>query len=203
MKKIILIFSIFTIGCNQKHNDIENIEILTYGMNHDSDSNPVMEHPRNYSIIYGNGQSESINYLSDLNNKPKFIKHTINEKILIDISKKTLNLDDKYFLLKQNDFTNEIYCGLTIYTRVRIKYNDRKSITFVYLNHNLKTKRYLEFQKLERQFENSKIITKVVNNDTLNLIKSMKEFESFSKKFEKDLQFPRVINKVKLIESKS
>lgn len=189
MRKIILILTIFFVGCNQKSNDIEDVEIMTYNRDFDSNSNSIFR-VIDYSIIQENGDAKSINY-RHFDNQNKFIKYEVNQKILNEISIKTRNLNDKYFVLKEEDFANEIFCGLNVYTRYRIRFKNRESITFVYLNRKLKTKKYSDFLKLKQEFEvNKSKGYKIANQDTLNLIRQAELFKVFATSFKDNLLYP-------------
>jgi hypothetical protein len=186
MKKILILLSIILISCTNDKNEIENIEILSYIRNFDSNHNSYIQ-PELYSIILPNGNCKTINYSGLMKNK--FVESTINEGTLNNISAKTLKLNSDYFKIEEGDYTNDIYCGLESYTRFRIKYKKRKSINFIHLNRAFKTNKYFEFNKLKNEIYTNKK-NNILDNDTIKLLNSMKEFKIFSESFNEFNKFP-------------
>jgi hypothetical protein len=196
MKTIILLLSLFFVGCNQKENQIENIEIIDYSRDFDSNFNSKILTTK-YTNILGNGNAESYGYLKT-ERRRKFFKYFVNKELLNEIAIKTLRSDEKYYLNKQEDFADEIFCGIDSYTRFRITFDNKKSITFVYSHRKLKTDKYSDFEKLNEEFESKNTLkTEIVNNDTLKLLNLKKSFEQFALDFKKEIIFPNKIYKPK------
>ena len=196
MKMLILIYSLFFLSCNRNNNDLENIEIMRYRRDFDSNLNSIFR-PLEYIYIDQNGNAKVLNRLYFKKND-KFIRYKINKQILYKISTTTLNLDDQYFQLKEKDFTDEIYCGIDEYIRYRIKFTNRKSISFVLLNHNIKKEKYLDFFKLDRYYNSSTTPTyKISDNDTLSLIHLKNNFQNFVHGFNGQQLYPIDLRPVK------
>lgn len=194
MKKLILLVGIFTIiGCNRNQNDIENIEIINYSRDFQSNTNNQFR-IISYSIIDGDGNAQTINHYH-FNEKPKFIEYKIDKAFLNDISKKIRKLNDEDFVLKNEDFSEQIFCGLDRYNRVRIKFKNRKSISFVYLERDFVTKKYNDFIKLSNEFKKYKDNNKIINNDTIVLKKLEQNFVLFTTKFKEDFLYPTKLSK--------
>ncbi|MCZ8197005.1 MAG: hypothetical protein O9267_05325 [Flavobacterium sp.] len=196
MKTIILLLSFFFLGCNQNENHIDNIEIIDYRRNFDSNFDSKILTTK-YTNILGDGKAESYGFLIN-EGRSKFFKYYVNKELLDEIAIKTLHSDEKYFLNKQEDFADEIFCGIDSYTRFRIIFDNKKSITFVYSHRKLKTEKYSDFKKLNQEFESKNTLkTEIVNNDTLKLLDLKKSFEQFASDFKEEIIFPNKIEKPK------
>lgn len=196
MKTIILLLSFFFLGCNQNENHIDKIEILDYSRNFDSNFDSKILTTR-YTNILGNGKAESYGFLVNKGGN-KFYTYYVDKELLNEIALKTLHSDEKYFLNKHEDFADEIFCGIDSYTRFRIIFDNKKSITFVYSHRSLKTDKYSDFKKLNQEIELKKTLkTEIVNNDTLKLLSLKKSFEQFASDFNEEIIFPNKIVKPK------
>ncbi|MFV8365729.1 hypothetical protein [Flavobacterium sp. XS1P27] len=171
MRKIILLFLIFTFSCSSKSDEIESIEIMSYYYNLNENHTEFKTEMVNYSVIDENGNVETIQ-------KIPFPKNSfINFKSTIDkISLNSKNRNEEYCKKKRTNSVTKIDCGPI--NRIKIKFKNQKELTFKYSEYktNSNCKEYSELQN---------VIQNNYSEKRFNLIKKPTELENKLRNFEK------------------
>jgi hypothetical protein len=176
MRKIILLFLIFTFSCSSKSDEIESIEIMAYYYNLNENHTEFKTEIINYSVIDENGNVETIQKNPFPKNSFINFKSTIDKKIIDKISLNSKNRNEEYYKKKRKNPVTKIDCGPI--NRIKIKFKNQKELTFKYSEYktNLKYKEYAELQN---------VIQNNYSEKRFNLIKESTELENKLRNFKK------------------
>ena len=153
----------------------------------------------NYSTIDENENAKTIQKVSNSETKYLYFKSKIDGNIIRSISHKNINLNDEFYEQKTNTPSVNIYCGPT--TRVKMKFKNKKIVTFFY-NDTRNNSKYSLFIQLQN------ILTKNYLSKNYDEIKRFGELESQQRDFEKytinkdtiTLKFPSMPTKNDMIK---
>ncbi len=199
MKKLIIFLIIIFWNCSTKENEIENIEISSYYYNLNEKQTELKMEFLNYSIIDANGNMKSIQKIQNSENDYLFFNSKIAQENVEKIATENRKLTDKNYEMKAEVFSGVIYCGPTI--RVKIKYRDKKELTFNYTEDKTETKfsAFIKVQRLIAENYNLKNYTQIENMEELK--KKQKEFEKYAiNKDTLNFSFPPMPKKGKIIK---
>ena len=189
MRKIILLFLIFTFSCSSKSDGIESIEIMSYYYDLNENQTEFKTEIINYSVIDENGNVETIQKTPLPKNPFINFKSTIDRKIIDKISLNNKIRNEQYYKENRKNPVVEIYCGPI--NRIKIKYKNKKELTFNYSEYKTdsKHKEFVELQNIIKNNYSKKRFNKIEN--TKELEKKRTDFEKYSlNKDTLELPFP-------------
>ena len=171
MKKLILLFTIILYSCNQKNEEIEKMEIMSYY--HFPKNNIVYSFVSNNRTAKTSFNSEPE---SDSETKINCFETKIEKKLFDSIIEITRNAKDEDFKFKSDK--NIWYCGPRF--RFKIKYKNGNEFNTIYAYVNKENIKFKTFQNLYSQ-----LLKDSVNEKKINLNES-KELEINRKIFIKN-----------------
>jgi hypothetical protein len=176
MRKIILLFLIFTFSCSSKSDEIESIEIMSYYYNLNENHTEFKTEIVTYSVIDENGNVETIQKIPFPKNSFINFKSTIHKKIIDKISLNSKNRNEEYYKKKRKNPVTKIDCGPI--NRIKIKFKNQRELTFKYSEYKTNSN-YKEYAELQNVIQNN------YSEKRFNLIKKPTELENKLRNFEK------------------
>lgn len=140
MNRYILIFTIICIGCNSTKVELDNIEIMAYNYELDSETQKFSPISVFYSNLNSVGGSKNLRKDDSVN--VVGYNSAVNKNLVKQIADETSIRDNTYFEEKQSDEIF-IYDGPII--RIKISYTNGKVVSFIFydINYDESSKYYI------------------------------------------------------------
>ena len=171
MKRLIIFIIILFYCCNQKSDEIEKMEIISY---YNFPKNHIV-----YSFVDNNHIAKtSFNSEPEFDSKINYFKSEIGKGLfdsIIEITKNAKNEDFKFKIDK-----NLLYCGPIF--RFKVKYKNGKEFDTFFLYINKENLKFKPFKNLYLNLINDSIKEKIKLNKNNQIDIYRKKFQKYSKK---------------------